>query len=221
MIDPDLLKYYREQKNLSIRELSNKIRIAKSKIKQWENGELEPTEKELNYLCKFYKINVEDLMYAEENQNRKIIITSIVLGVIGITIGGLFNNVSISILLSITLISIYLLLLNIRKLYQVTKTIDSPIPKSLFALMLDENSKKNRIKIYLMESILIASVYILFTTICKTLDLSNLIISINIFASDELNFLLVSIIVFALLSLLSFLIEYVFGEIIVKKYKGE
>lgn len=221
MIDPDLLKYYREEKGLSIRELSNKIRIAKRKIKEWEDGELEPTEKELNYLCKFYKINVEDLMYAEESNHRRILTTSIILGIIGIILGGLINSISISILLTIVLIAIYLLLLNIRKSYQITKTKDEPVPKSLFSLMLDIESKKNRIKIYLIESILIANVYVLFTIICRVLDLDNLIISINIFKNNDLNYALISIIIFTLLGLISFLIEYVFGEIIVKKYKGE
>lgn len=221
MIDPDLLKYYREEKGLSIRELSNKIRIAKRKIKEWEDGELEPTEKELSYLCKFYKINAEDLMYAEENNHRRIIITSIILVIIGITIGGLKNNISISILLSIVLITIYLLLLKIRMTYQMTKETKGSIPKSLFSLKLDIDNKKNRIIIYAIESVLIANIYILFTIICRVLDLSDLIISINIFKNNDLNYVFITINVFILLSLLSFLIEYIFGEIIVKKYKGE
>lgn len=221
MIDPDLLKYYREEKGLSIRELSNKIRIAKRKIKEWENGELEPTEKELKHLCKFYKIDVEDLMYAEENTLRKRIITSIILGITGIVIGGLINNVYISILSSVVLIAIYFLLLKIREAYRLTKLIDHPIPKSLFSLMLDVDNKKNRKSIYLIESLLISNVYILFTIICRVLDLKNLIIGVNIFSNYDLNYVLMSIIIFVLLGLLSFLIEYIFGEKIIKKYKGE
>lgn len=221
MIDPDLLKYYREQKKLSIRELSNKIRIAKSKIKMWEEGALEPTEKELDYLLKFYKINKEDLMYMEENNNRRNIIVSIILGVIGITIGGLINNIAISILLAITLITIYFLLLKIRKYYQLTKNTKESIPKSLFALMLNPDSRKQRMSIYIIESSFISSIYILFNIICRILDLDNLVINIKILESKQLNMVILLIIIFLLLSLLSFLIEYIFGEIIVKKYKGE
>lgn len=221
MIDPDLLKYYREEKGLSIRELSNKIRIAKRKIKEWEDGQLEPTEKELKYLCGFYKINAEDLMYAEENNTRRIIITSIILGTTGITIGGLVNSISISIVLAIVLIAIYLLLLKIRDAYQITKKNELPIPKSLFSLMLDIDSKKNRKSTYLIESLLISNVYILFTTICRVLDLNNLIINIKIFNNDDLNIMFISSTIFVILGLLSFLIEYFFGEIIIKKYKGE
>lgn len=221
MIDPDMLKYYREQKELSIRALSNKIRIAKSKIKMWEDGELEPTEKELDYLVKFYKITKEDLMYQEETNYRSIIIISIILGVIGIVIGGLINNIAISILLTIILISIYLLLLKIKGLYQATKRITESIPKSLFSIMLDLDSKKKRVGIYLIESSFISSVYLLFTMICRVLDLNNLIVNFEIIKNDQLNLVVLSIIIFILLSLLSFIIEYVFGEIIVKKYKGE
>lgn len=221
MIDPDLLKYYREEKGLTIRELSNKIRIAKRKIKEWEDGNLEPTEKELNYLCKFYKIDIEDLMYASEDNYRRIITTSIILGVVGIIVGGLINSVSISILLTFILISSYLLLLNIRNICQITKEKEEPIPKSLFSLMLDIDNKKKRINIYLIESVLIANVYVLFTIICRVLDLDNLIISVNLFKNNDLNYALISIIIFILLGLISFLIEYVFGEIIIKKYKGE
>lgn len=216
MIDGSLLKYYREKENLTIKDLSKKMHVPKRIIENWENGISIPRESDIKILCELYGIEKEDLVI--EEKSIKNIIISIILFVCGITVGLIVDDNSIAIVLPIILVVILNISLIIKVNYDISKEDNGP--KSLFGIMLEENNKKSRCKYYLLESIILSASYILINIVCKMLDFTRFIIDIDIIDNRVVNAILIWLITFVLLTFLAFLIEFVFGEFMVKKYYG-
>lgn len=216
MIDGSLLKYYREKENLTIKDLSKKMHVPKRIIENWENGISIPRESDIKILCELYGIEKEDLVI--EGKSIKNVIISIFLFVCGITVGLIVDDNSIAIVLPIILVVILNISLIIKVNYDISKEDNGP--KSLFGIMLEENNKKSRCKYYLLESIILSASYILINIVCKMLDFTRFIIDIDIIDNRVVNAILIWLITFVLLTFLAFLIEFVFGEFMVKKYYG-
>ena len=89
-----------------------------------------------------------------------------------------------------------------------------------YAIMLEESDKTNRCKYYLLESIVLSSSYILINIACKMLNFTDFIIDIDIIDNAVVNSIIIWLITFMLLTFLAFLIEFVFGEFMVKRYYG-
>ena len=215
MIDSSLLKYYREKENLKIKDLAKKIHISKKIIEKWENAELEPMDKDIEKLCKLYRITKEDLIIKEKKKNNLII--SIILFICGIGIGIVLNEIAITIILPIILVIILNSIIIIKSKYELSKKEEGP--KSLFGISL-RDSKKNRYKYYLLESLILSSSYILFNMILRMFDFTKFIINVNLTTNESINYLIIWVTTFILLTSLAFLIELIFGEFMVKKENG-
>lgn len=216
MIEGSLLKHYREKENLTIKELSKKIHVRKNTIIKWENNELKPTEYDIENICKLYNIKKEDLII-KQNVKKNILISFLLL-ICGLAIGIILNDLAITIILPIILVIILNAMLIIKSKYLESRALDGP--KSLFGIFLDNNKRKDRYKYYILESLILSSGYILINIICKILDFTNFLINIYFTTNESLNFLLVWLITFVLLTFLAFLIELIFGEFMIKKYYG-
>ena len=215
MIDSSLLKYYREKENLKIKDLAKKIHVSKKIIEKWENAELEPSDKDVEKLCNLYKITKEDLIIKEKKKNNLFV--SILLLICGIGVGLILNEIAITLILPIVLVIILNSIIIIKSNYEFSKDEDGP--KSLFGISLKEN-KKNRYKYYLIESLVLSSSYILLNMICKIFNFTKFIISLELTKNESINYLIIWTITFILLTLLAFIIELIFGEIMIKKENG-
>ncbi|MCH5166589.1 MAG: helix-turn-helix transcriptional regulator [Erysipelotrichales bacterium] len=216
MIDSTLLKYYREANNLTTKQLAKKIRVSKSIIEKWENDELEPREEDVEKLCKLYAITKEDLLVVEKSQPS--IIISILLFIASALVGVILNNFAIGIVLPIVLVTILNVSFALKYNYDLSKELDGP--KTVFGILLEPYDNLDRYKFYLLESIIISSSYILINIICKIFNFTSLLITINITNNETFNYLLIWLITFVLLTIFAYLIEYVFGELMIKKYYG-
>lgn len=221
MIDKEKLIYYRELNNIEINKLAKKIKCSKHEIELWESGEIIPTEKQLEKLCKFYKITVDDLMVEEKKSISALsIIISFILIIIGLVIGYLINSLVYALVLPIMNVICYFIIKSEFNNFKESKNVDDTIPKSLFGLVLS-NSKSTRKRIYLIESILLSSIYVIISIIFKLFDINELILNIRIFDNNNVNegFLILS--TYLLLMFLSYIIELVFGEYMIKNNKGD
>ena len=67
VILPERLKYFRLKRNLSLREVANKIDKSPSQISFWERGINPPSCIDLFKLCVIYNITLSDLFPAARN----------------------------------------------------------------------------------------------------------------------------------------------------------
>lgn len=222
MIDNELLKYYRELNNLTIKELAKKLKCPKRIIELWETGEIIPKESDITKLCEIYNITIEDLIKQEKNSlNIIYFITSIILIALGIISGYISKNITIMILFPIINLTLLYSSIYIIKQYEISKSIDDEEPRSLFGIILDQDIKKERIKDYLIESNLIAAAYLAFNIICKLFELNDFIINITLFDNKSVNDFVILTTIYLQLMISSFIIEIGFGEYMIKKYKGD
>ncbi len=214
MVDKEKLKYYRELNNYTPASLAKKIKISKKMIMAWESGEAEPTANDIIKLAATYNISSDDLMYDIIYENAKHIPWSIIVAFIwGIVIYILERNYGYSIM-GIGALGIFLnCLLKIKDLLK-DKTITNN--KSLFGVSLDTD-KKARLKIYLTESLLIASFFITVVIVFKLVHLNAFLASYTILPNKHLNVILIYAIYFTIITLFTFIINFLFGEIIVKQ----
>lgn len=56
------LKIMREKKGLRVKEVSNKLKISRITLWQWENGKRTPSVEKLAELAKLYDCSVDDLI---------------------------------------------------------------------------------------------------------------------------------------------------------------
>lgn len=220
MIDSKILKQYRENNNLTTKALGKKIKCPKKIIELWEVGELQPSESDIDKLCKLYGITEDDLIKKEAPTYSYVAVT-IILIIFGLLLGVIKGEIAIIILLPTMLFITY----NIGRLvmdeYRVTKELDKDIPKSVFGMLLDFDYKVERIKKYIEEANLISAVYILFNMIFKLIGLESLTLNIELFKSETINIVFNMISVYIVLTLITFVIEYIIGEKMVKSFKGE
>lgn len=212
MVDNDRLKLYREVNNYDIKYVAKKIKCPKSLIREWEEGSKEIDEVSLEKICALYKIEKEDLYYKEENKiGIHLLIVAFIIVASTLTLF-IHSDVVIVITNILVGINIYFSLRYIIKRFNK----DNIVPKSLFNVELLKE-KKLRVYTYLIESSLVASLYILVTNIFRIFEYDMLVINIYLFASKSVNSLIIIIISYLLLLILTFIIELAFGEYIVKR----
>ena len=56
------LKIMREKKGLRVKEISNKLKISRITLWQWENGKRTPSIENLAELAKLYDCTIDDLV---------------------------------------------------------------------------------------------------------------------------------------------------------------
>lgn len=63
------LKIMREKKGLRVKEVSNKLKISRITLWQWENGKRTPSVENLAELAKLYDCSIDDLVGKKEEGN--------------------------------------------------------------------------------------------------------------------------------------------------------
>ena len=71
MIQGKLIKKYREENNLTIKDLSKLMHVSKNVIMLWEDGTKIPREDDITFLCSLYGIDRIDLMNTTDNKISK------------------------------------------------------------------------------------------------------------------------------------------------------
>ena len=212
MVDNNRIKLYREVNNYDIKYVARKLRCPKSLIREWEEGTKEIDNVYLQKLCTLYNIDKEDLYYKEEkNIGIHLLVIAIIIIVSSLTLF-VHNNIIVVITNILVGINIYFSSIYIFKRF----TKEDLNNKSLFNIELS-NDKQKRIKIYLIESSLVSSLYILLTNICRILEYDILVINVYLTESKSVNLLIIILISYLLLFLLTFIIELAFGEYIIKR----
>lgn len=69
---PQLLKTYRENAGLSLRDVSKKIKKSAASICKWESGEVTPYGDVLLKLCDIYNVDVTDFFGLNTTENIRI-----------------------------------------------------------------------------------------------------------------------------------------------------
>lgn len=148
------------------------------------------------------------------NKNNIIIDIIVIIIILAISIGMsyLYGGYIMAIIEILVGINIYYCIKFLRRRY--TKIED--VPKSLFNVELSDD-KYDRRKLYLVESMLVSSIYITLINIFKILELNILVINIYIFDSKSVNEFVISLVSYLLLTVLTFIIELGFGEYMIKR----
>lgn len=225
MIQGELLKKYREQNNLTIKDLSKLMHVSKNVISLWEDGVKIPREDDIIFLCSLYGIDRIDIMKSEEkvhvskfklgDKKYRNILVSVFLLIFSIILGIIIKSTLTTIVLSLSLIIVYNFLYYIKDERELSKKQKGP--KSLLGITLRNKEKRDLVKFYSIESIIVASLYLLLSLIAYELNIEPLIIKVVIFEKEIPNMLFIWGSLFILLSGLILIIEIVFGSILLKK----
>lgn len=223
MIQGNLLKKYREQNNLTIKDLSKLMHVSKNVISLWEDGSKIPREDDIRFLCSLYNIDRIDLMETKEKEEpiKKInntkyrnIIVSIILIIASIIIGLIAKSILVGTILTFSLIVMYNSLYYLKDEKELSKNASGP--KSILGISLRHKERKELVKFYSLESLTIASVYLLLSLIAYELNIEPLIINLNVFSNEVPNMLFIWGTMFILLSGVILVIEIIFELIMVK-----
>lgn len=223
MIQGNLLKKYREQNNLTIKDLSKLMHVSKNVISLWEDGSKIPREDDIRFLCSLYNIDRIDLMETKEKEEpiKKInntkyrnIIVSIILIIASIIIGLIAKSILVGTILTFSLIVMYNSLYYLKDEKELSKNASGP--KSILGISLRHKERKELVKFYSLESLTIASVYLLLSLIAYELNIEPLIINLNVFSNEVPNMLFIWGTMFVLLSGVILVIEIIFELIMVK-----
>lgn len=216
MIDYNKIKYYRELNNLEIKDVAKKMKKSKKIIEEWENGNREINDKDLEKIANIFNIDIDDLYY--KNNDKVNILVILVLLIVSIITCLIIKNYYLFIIVPISFINVYLLYMSLKDKY--TLTTNENIPKSVLNFVLTDN-KKSRFILYFLECNIISSSYIVFATICELFNFKLFIYNINIISNENVNKLIIFIGIYLLLLILSFIIELVFGEKMLKKKRED
>lgn len=225
MIQGELLKKYREQNNLTIKDLSKLMHVSKNVISLWEDGTKTPREDDIIFLCSLYGIDRIDIMRSEEkvhinkfnlgDKKYRNILVSVFLLIFSIILGIIIKSTLTTIVLSLSLVVVYNSLYYIKDERDISKKQKGP--KSLLGITLRDKEKSDLVKFYSIESIIVASFYLLLSLIAYELNIKPLIIKLVIFEKEIPNMLFIWGSLFILLSGLILIVEIVFGSILLKK----
>lgn len=225
MIQGELLKKYREQNNLTIKDLSKLMHVSKNVISLWEDGTKTPREDDVIFLCSLYGIDRIDIMKSEEkvhvnkfklgDKKYRNILVSVFLLIFSIILGIIIKSTLTTVILSLSLLIVYNSLYYIKDERDLSKKQKGP--KSLLGITLRDKEKKDLVKFYSIESLIVASFYLLLSLIAYELNIKTLIIKVVIFEKEIPNMLSIWGSLFILLSGLILIVEIVFGSILLKK----
>lgn len=214
MVDKDKLKLYRELNDYDMKKVARRLKVPKSIVREWEEGTKEVSDEDLEKLAKLYNVSKKDLLITKKSNKTLYFIAVVISLLIPSIIYCIYSDIPVLITNIICLLILLLGLIFIKNNY----TIDETTPKSLFCIELKDNLK-DRILLYIKESLMIGSIYILITNIFKVIDFDMLVINYELLSNRCVNDFVISIITYLLLSILTFIIELGFGEYIWKKTK--
>lgn len=215
MVNKEKLKYYRELNNYKLYTLARMMKCPKKVLKNWEEGLESPTALELEKLAGIYNVDIEELLIVNNNSHCKYF--SLVLFVVGILFGLILNDYGIMIISPILLILTCYFGYNINKL---RKEISEEIT-SLFGINLLMKEKKKRVVIYIIEGLFIAGCAINIMILIRLFNISFLMFYIKIINIEFINTIILYSISYLLLSIITFIIEFCFSEMMIKKYLKE
>lgn len=208
MVNKDLLRFYREDNDLTYDDLAKELKCPKKIIELWERGELVPREDDIKKLAKLYNISPKDLYSINYTKNN--LLSSIILLLLGIVSGLIVKNYGVSIMAAISFIVFYRLIIVLQDYER-----KDDVPKSLFGY----NLLNGYMSLYLLEANIIASGYTIINVVLRLFKINMLVLNIDIVSSNDLNTLLIMGVSYILLMILSFIIEYIFGNMLLKEYK--
>lgn len=223
MIQGSLLKKYREQNNLTIKDLSKLMHVSKNVISLWESGEKIPREDDIRFLCSLYNIDRIDLIETQEkkvskkrinNTKYRNILVSIIILIVSIVLAFIFKSVLVGVVLSFSLLVMYNSLYYLKDEKELSKNANGP--KSLLGIAVRHKEKRELVKYYILESLTISSIYLLLSLIAYTLNIEPLIINLKVFDNSTGNMLFIWGTLFILLSGVILIIEMIFESIMLK-----
>lgn len=223
MIQGNLLKKYREQNNLTIKDLSKLMHVSKNVISLWEDGSKIPREDDIRFLCSLYNIDRIDLMEVKEkkeqpkkfnNTKYRNIMVSIILIIVSVIIGLISKSILVGTVLTFSLIVMYNSLYYLKDEKELSKNASGP--KSILGISIRHKERKDLVKYYSLESLTIASVYLLLSLIAYELNIEPLIINLEVFPNEITNMLFIWGAMFILLSGVILVIEIIFELIMIK-----
>ncbi len=223
MIQGNLLKKYREQNNLTIKDLSKLMHVSKNVISLWEDGSKIPREDDIRFLCSLYNIDRIDLMEVKEkkeqpkkfnNTKYRNIMVSIILIIVSVIIGLISKSILVGTVLTFSLIVMYNSLYYLKDEKELSKNASGP--KSILGISICHKERKDLVKYYSLESLTIASVYLLLSLIAYELNIEPLIINLEVFPNEISNMLFIWGSMFILLSGVILVIEIIFELIMIK-----
>ncbi len=224
MIQGKLLRKYREQNNLTIKDLSKLMHVSKNVITLWEEGSKIPREDDIRFLCSLYNIELVDLIDTKEKKvvKKKIdttkyrnILVSLIIVVISVVLGLIMESILVGIVLSFSLLVIYNSLYYLKDEKELSKNAIGP--KSLLGISIRHKTRKELVKYYFLESLIIASIYLILSLISFVLNIEPLIINIKVFDTVLPNMLFIWGSMFTLLTGVILLLEIAFELIMERK----
>lgn len=224
MIQGELLKKYREQNNLTIKDLSKLMHVSKNVISLWEDGSKIPREDDIRFLCSLYNIDRIDLIETRErsvvkkkigNKKYRNISVSLILLIISIFLALILKNLLVGIVLSLSLLIMYNSLYYLKDEKELSKNATGP--KSLLGISISHKERKALVKFYILESLTISSVYLILSLIAYILNIEPLIIDLVVFENEVANMLFIWGVLFVLLSGIILIIEMIFEIVMEKK----
>ncbi len=225
MIQGKLIKKYREENNLTIKDLSKLMHVSKNVITLWEDGTKIPREDDITFLCSLYGIDRIDLMNTTDNKiskknskkrntKHRNIIVSIIMIFISVILGFIFN-VILGVVLGFGILTMYNSLYYLKDERLLSKNARGP--KTIFGISLSNKEKTTLVKYYFLESLAISSIYLLLSLFAYELNIEPLIINVTIFTNEVTNMLFIWGTLFIALTALLLAIEIIFASILMKK----
>ena len=197
MIQGKLIKKYREENNLTIKDLSKLMHVSKNVITLWEDGTKIPREDDITFLCSLYGIDRIDLMNTTDNKTSKK------------------NSRKGNTKHRNIIVSMYNSLYYLKDERLLSKNARGP--KTIFGISLLNKEKTTLVKYYFLESLAISSIYLLLSLFAYELNIEPLIINVTIFTNEITNMLFIWGTLFIALTALLLAIEIIFASILMKK----
>ncbi len=228
------IKELRKKNGLTQEELADKLNVSRQAVTKWESGEGVPDIENLQNLSLYFHVSVDYLIGKSNNKinslESKFIIIAIMTFFVGICFGIVSKSFEFGFVSCLLMPSIVLCISDIvlNKKYEKESKIhlqrqlqEKNLPTDFFGKILhtDDSARTNRIKNYLINSILDISVIELLTLVATLFGEDELILlNYNIVDNSILNNLILYVIEFAIGLIIFFLFEFIFGELKVKKY---
>ena len=228
------IKELRKKKGLTQEELAIELNVSRQAVTKWETGEGVPDIENLKNIGIFFHVSVDYLIGNKTEQitslKTKFELIEVFLFLLGICLGFVSKSFEFGFLMCMLLPGIMICIANIvlqikyekeNNRFALKELQEKNLPTDMFGKILNTNkeSKGQRIKYYIVKSILGISVIELFTIVASlfgqdeftTLGLE---LSSNIIINNILNY----VIAFVIGVCVFFILEYIISEIKIKKY---
>lgn len=228
------IKTLRKQAGLTQEQLAEKLNVSRQAITKWESGEGFPDIDNLKQICKLFNVSMDKITdnIKEEETSLSDKFNFLIGGsvLLGIVIGIVAKDLEIGFIVTVFLPSLmyYIKKLVMDRKYTKEKDIvngmdnlKEVLPRNIFGKLLNPNmtkeAKYDRYKNYLKEGIIFGIVMTILSIIGFLTQNDNSFI-IDITSNNNLNIGISILIELILLIVISFIIDIIFSENIVKRY---